>query len=154
VRLFAGGDPAPAEDMIPSPGSPSPRRDPLTDKNWTLFAARHYDNPQSCGMDEFQRDLKLFKYVKKAITRYEVNGELRERLILNHLTTMCNLFGPEPLVRMLFLKMEPHLPCLKPFLIFLSILPERVHAIGRDARDFKTDDIPMDQGVIDALRRI
>jgi hypothetical protein len=142
----------------PDPFQPRPsvtaKREPLTDKNWVLYAAKHYDNPQSCGTDEFKRDLKLFKYVKKAITRYEATGELKERLVLNHITTLCNLFGPEPVVRMMFLKMNDHLPYVKPFLVFLSILPENVPAIGREARDYRTDDIPMNQGIIDALRRI
>ncbi len=96
----------------------------------------------------------MFKYVKKAITRYEATGELKERLVLNHLTTLCNLFVPEPLVRLLFLKMSGHLPYVVPFLMTLSIMPDVVMSVGRDGKNYRLDDIVMNQGVIDALRRI
>jgi hypothetical protein len=131
-----------------------PRREPLTERNWLLYAARNYQNPQSCGTDEFKRDLKMFKYVKKAITRYEATGELKERLVLNHLTTLCNLFGPEPMVRLVFLKMPNHLSYVVPFLLTLSVMPDIVRGVGKEGKDYHLDDITLNQGVIDALRGI
>ena len=54
--------------------------------------------------EEFFDDLKRFKYVKRLINRYHEKGELAERLILNHLIVIFNVFGPEAGVEMLALK--------------------------------------------------
>lgn len=102
--------------------------------------------------EEFAEDLKRFKYLKKALGKYETTGELKHRLIMNHLIVLYNVFGPEAMVRMLFFKMEQHLGQLKPFLIVMNVLPEVVMAIGKDSRDFDTDDIEMDMVVVAALR--
>lgn len=126
----------------------------LTEKNWTLYAARVYDNPSCYDISEFKEDLRRFKYVKKALTRYETMGELKERLILNHIIVMINVFGHEATVKLLFLKMESYMKYLKPFLILLSVWPDRVEGIGKTGRVILTDEIPMDMHVVDVLRRI
>lgn len=128
--------------------------EPLTEKNWKLVAARGYNNVQCCGIDEFEQDLKRLKYIKKAVTRYITTGELTERLILNHLIVLCNVFGPTLLCRIAFLKLQDQLPYVKPFLVLLSILPEVVQSVGKDGKDWVTDDIPMDPGVVKVLRQI
>lgn len=128
--------------------------EPLSDKNWKLYAAKNYQNPQCSGIEEFEEDLRRFKYIKKAITKYKTTGELTERLILNHLIVLYNVFGPTVLCRLLFFRMTDYLPYVKPFLLLLSILPETVHGIGKDGKDWKTDDIAMDPGVVEALRSI
>lgn len=127
---------------------------PLNDKNWLLYAAKEYRNTQSYGIEEFKQDVKRFKYVRKAFTRYATTGELKERLVLNHIVVLNNVFGPEATVRLLFLKMPTLLHYLKPFLIALSILPDRVNAIGKDSIDYITDEIPLDPKIVEALRKI
>lgn len=127
-------------------------REPLTEKNWRLYAARHYDNVQCIGEDEFEQDLKRFKYIKKALTRRAATGEICERLVLNHLIVLCNVFGPQHLVRLIYLKMSDQMHLIKPFLVLLQILPPRVFNVA--GRDWETDETPMDQGIVDALRRI
>jgi hypothetical protein len=127
--------------------------DKLTDSNFIMYAMKHYDNPQCCSVEEFNEDLNRFKYIKKLITRYVETGDLKERLILNHLIILNNVFGPTPLVRMIFLKMESQLTYIKPFLIMLSIMPEVVYNV-RDIPAYETDIIPMDDNVIQALRKI
>jgi len=104
-------------------------------------------------MQEFHEDMRRFKYVRKLLTQYERGGELKERLILNHLIVLGNVLGPEVLVRVLFLKMRDHASALLPFLVLLNVLPDVVHAIGRDADNIRTDEIPLDPVVIAALRR-
>jgi hypothetical protein len=104
-------------------------------------------------MEEFYEDLRRIKYIKKLITRYLQSGDLKERLILNHLTILNNVFGPEVLVKILFLKMEDQMKYIKPFLVMLNICPEVVHNVGKEARIF-TDSIPMDQNIVEALRKI
>lgn len=124
----------------------------LTDKNWRLYAARWYRNTQSVGDEEFEQDLKRIKYVKKALTRYRTTGELCERLVLNHLIVLHNVFGPVPLSRLLFLRMSDQLELVKPFLVMLRVLPLVVPAV--DGRDWVTDEIGMDDSVVERLRRI
>jgi len=74
----------------------------LDDTNFMLYAAAHYDNPQCYDTDEFYDDLKRFKYLKRLLNRYKETGELKERLILNHLTVIYNVFGSTPATRLLF----------------------------------------------------
>ena len=97
----------------------------LTKDNIVMYAIRHYDNPSCSGMDEFYDDMKRFKYIKSLIRKYKDTGVLKERLILNHIIVINNLFGPEAASTLLFFKIEQEFwSCLKPFLEFLSIMPE------------------------------
>ena len=127
--------------------------DRLDDSNFLLFAAKHYDNPQCHDSLEFYDDLKRFKYLKRLFGKYEESGELRERLILNHLIILYNVFGEEA-TRMLFLKLGRYLPYLKPFLVLLNYLPDKVVNIGTDGNTIYTSDIQMDARIIEVLRKI
>lgn len=127
--------------------------DKLTDSNFIMYAMKHYDNPQCCSIDEFNEDINRFKYIKKLITRYVETGDLKERLILNHLIVLNNVFGAGPLVRMIFLKLDRHLIHIKPFLVMLNILPERVYGIKSEVA-IDTDTIGMDPVIINALRSL
>jgi len=126
----------------------------LTNETFLLYAAKCYDNPNCSGMAEFHEDLNRIKYIKKLITRYVQAGDLQERLILNHLIILNNLFGPEALIKIIFLKMENQLTYIKPFLLMLNILPKVVVNVGKEGNIKYTDDIPMDKGIIEALRKI
>jgi hypothetical protein len=126
----------------------------LDDSNFLLYCAKHYDNPQCHDTEEFYEDLRRIKYIKKLITRYVVTGDLKERLILNHIIILNNVFGPTHLCRIFFLKMEKQMKYIKPFLIMLNILPDRVYNIGKEGKIFMTDEIEMDIKIIEALRKI
>lgn len=126
----------------------------LDDSNFILYCAKYYDNPHCHDTEEFYEDLRRIKYIKKLITRYVVTGDLKERLILNHIIILNNVFGPIHLCRILFLKMEKQLKYIKPFLIMLNILPEKVYNIGKEGKIFVTDEIEMDLTIIEALRKI
>ena len=117
-----------------------------------LYAAARYDNPSCHSTAEFQDDLKRFKYIKKLLTRYATTGVLKERLILNHIVVLNNVFGAIALVRMLATKMPEQMRYIKPFLLLMELLPEVIVDVG--GVNIITDDIPLDQGVVDALRRI
>ena len=127
--------------------------DVLTDKNFLLYCAQHYDNPQCHSTEEFIEDLRRVKYIKKLITRYIETGELKERLILNHLIVLNNTFQPETLCRILILKMEPHFPYIKPFLLGLGILVQYINNV-KSKRSIDTDLIVMDQKIINKIRPI
>lgn len=124
----------------------------LNESNFLLFAAKHYDNPSCSSMEEFHDDLNRFKYVKRLFTKYKANGDLKERLVLNHIIVLYNLFG-DATTRMLFLKLEGQWQYLKPFLITLNRLPETVEEIGKH-KVIHCSSIPMDMKIVEMLRRI
>jgi hypothetical protein len=126
----------------------------LDASNFLLYAAKHYDNPQCFDTIEFYEDLKRFKYIKRLLNRYVEDGDLKERLILNHIVVLFNLFGVQASVRMLFFKCQGLEKCLAPFLIALNNLPDRVESIGIDNKTILTSDIEIDQNVVRALRNI
>ena len=116
----------------------------LNDDNLFLYAAKHYYNPKFSDVEEFYEDLKRFKYIKRLVNRYLDNGELAERLILNHLIVVFNAFGAEAMLNILELKLDDkHWPIVKPFLIFLNYI-----------RNDQYVQIKMDQLVVDKLRKI
>lgn len=125
----------------------------LTNENFLIYAAKHYDNPQCHSTEEFIEDLKRIKYIKKLITKYVESGELRDRLILNHLIILNNVFGAIHLPRILFLKMGNQFRYVKPFLILLNVLPDKLHNIGNQII-INMDDVPLDEVIITKLRAI
>lgn len=94
----------------------------LTDDNFIMYAMKNYDNPQCRDMAEFEDDLNRIVYIKKLLRKYVTDGDLKERLIINHLITFYNVFGKSA-THMLFFKLEKELyPTLKTFLIYLNFL--------------------------------
>lgn len=128
--------------------------DKLDEFNFLLYAAKHYDNPQCYDTIEFYDDLKRIKYIKRLLNRYHEEGDLKERLILNHITILCNVFGPQATTKMLFLKCKGMEQYLKSFLIFLNLLPEKVENIGVENRTVYTKDIVADENILNELRKI
>ena len=117
-----------------------------------MIAAKGYINSNCIDIDEFKEDFNRLKYVKRLVKRYEVYGELRERLILNHLVIMYNGFENEGCTRMLFYKLRSSLSVITPFLLLLKRLPREV--LDQDNKIIHTTDITMDQDVIKVLRKI
>ena len=90
-----------------------------------MYAIKHYHNPSCEGMSEFNDDMKRFKYIKRLFRKYKDTGILKERLLLNHIIILNNLFGAEASSTLLFFKTEQeHWSALKGFLEFLNIMPE------------------------------
>ena len=116
----------------------------LTEENLILFAAKHYYNPRFIDAEEFYEDLKRFKYIKRLVNRYEKTGVLAERLILNHLIVVFNVFGIEAGLKILELKVEgDQWKYIKPFLIFLKCI-----------RNDQYTNIEMDHRIVEELRKI
>ena len=124
----------------------------LTNANYLLICAKNYRNTQCLGSEEFLTDIKRLKYLKKILTRYSTNRVIDERLVLNHLIILYNVFGAEFLARLLFLKMYSQMHLLKPFLIYLNIFPNKVLSV--EGRDFDTIPIMMDGKIIEKLREL
>lgn len=128
--------------------------DKLDETNFLLYAAKHYDNNQCYDTIEFYDDLKRFKYIKRLFNRYAEEGDLKERLILNHIIVLNNVFGPEATTKMLFLKCRGLEEYLKPFLLFLNILPEKIENLGIENRTIHTNEIQMNTHIFQELRKI
>jgi hypothetical protein len=126
----------------------------LDESNILLYAAKHYSNTQCCDTVEFYEDLNRFKYIKRLFNKYTESGDLKERLILNHLTVLYNVFGIEPTTRMLFVKLIGQYHLLKPFLVLLGTLPQTVDNIGIKNETIVTSGIPMDPKISELLRNI
>jgi hypothetical protein len=127
--------------------------DDLNEKNFLLYAMKEYNNPQCTSIDEFNDDLKKIKYIKRLLNQYVSEGVLKERLLLNHIIVFYNVFPPAAATRILFFKIEEKFwPMLKPFLFYLKLMPEdRIESIM--GKEIRTNEILMDQGVIDSLRK-
>ena len=126
----------------------------LTEENFVMYAMKHYDNPACRGMAEFEDDLKKFRYLKRLFRKYTAGKGLKERLIVNHIVVLYNLFGPEAATKMLFFKVEEkYWSQLKTFLVYLSIMPVgfEVSKKGVVVQGFE---IPLDEKVSNALREI
>jgi len=127
--------------------------DDLNEANYVHFAMKHYDNRQCTSIEEFNDDLNKIKYVKRLFNRFLETGELRTNLILNHLVVIYNVFEDEAATRMLFFRVEKKFySILKPLLIFLNRLPEKVKGI--DGEDIQTNHIPLNETTIKELRKI
>lgn len=113
----------------------------VNDENFLEFAIRNYDNPSCNGISDLEEDLKRFKYLKRLFRRYEVSGVLNERLILNHLIVLYNVFG-NAATQMLFHKIEQrYWSELKTFLVFLNRITDR-----------SLVQITLDKNVVEKLR--
>lgn len=124
--------------------------DDLNDNNILLYAIKSYDKP-NCIMSEFDDDFKRFSYIKRLLNRHRKYGEIKERLMLNHLVVLYNVFGVESCTRLLFFFVdEIDYSSLKTYLIFLNYMPKVVKGIN--GNDIYSMDIQLNQSIVKALR--
>jgi hypothetical protein len=124
----------------------------LNDENYLLFAAKAYEKPNAV-MSEFEEDLQRILYIKRLLTKYYSTKILKDRLILNHIIVLYNVFGVEAATRMLFFKLEnKDLEVVKPFLLFLNFLPDIVYGIN--GKNIITADIGLNQEAVSCLRAL
>lgn len=117
-----------------------------------IYAIKSYES-RNYVKSEFQEDYKTFKYVKRLLQRYRMTNEIREKLILNHLNLIYNVFGVEAGTRILFYKIdEQDYSALKTFCIFLNTMPEKVMSIN--GKDIIASTIQLDINLIELLRKI
>lgn len=124
----------------------------LTEDNFQLFAMKYYDNPHCTDLLEFHDDLKRIRYVKRLFKKYQDTGELKERLIINHLVVLYNMFEARAMTRMLFLKLDEYHSLLKPFLIMLNYWPTELGKVN--GKKIVDSNIPLNSGVVEVLRKI
>jgi hypothetical protein len=99
--------------------------DELNSENFELFAAKYYENPSCIDAEDFYDDIAKFKYIIRLLRRYRDSGKIQERLVLNHIITIYNVFQLQAATRMLFYRIDEDLwPVLKTFLVFLNYIPQ------------------------------
>ena len=126
--------------------------DELNEDNFMMYAAKCYTSPH-CIMSEFEGDIKRTKYLKRLFRRYKITKSLKERLIINHIILLNNVFGPEATARILFYKTdERDYDILKTFLDYLDIMPDFVYGIN--GKTISSSDLPLDMNVAEILRNI
>ena len=125
--------------------------DDLNEDNFMLYAVKCYTSPH-CIMSEFEGDIKRTKYLKRLFRRYKVTKSLKERLILNHIILLNNVFGTST-ARILFYKIdERDYDILKTFLSYLNIMPDKV--CGINGKDIFSGDIPLNKDIVEVLKKI
>jgi len=122
----------------------------LNEENFLIYAIKNYDNPECKSMTEFEEDLNRFVYLKRLFRKYHKTGELKERLILNHIITFYNVFGVHAATKILFYKIETELHyILKTFLVYLNYIPNEV-----PKNEMYILNVDMDENIIKILRKL
>lgn len=117
----------------------------LSDSTFYLYASHYYDNPLCNSLEDFEDDLLRFKYLKKSFYVYKNKGDLRERLIMNHLVVLYNSFETTACTEMLIFKLPEYLDCLFPFLLTMGYI---------DSERIRKHEIVMDNLVVAKIRDI
>lgn len=115
-----------------------------------MYAMKHYDNPHCSDISEFEEDMKRFQYLRKLFGRYRQENELKERLILNHMIIVFNVFGEQG-TPMLFMKLPEYHEYLKPFCEYLNYMPI---IVKYDDVSIHRDSIVSDRHIIQILKEI
>ena len=116
----------------------------ITSANVMMFAVKNYDNPHCEGEKEFHDDMKRFKYIKRLLRKYDDSGILKERLILNHIIVLKNVFGAEACATLLLFKIrKEYWATLKAFLLYLNII-----------RPDELGDVTTNKDVVEILRKL
>lgn len=120
----------------------------LTTDNFIMFTMKAYENPSCVGFHEFKEDINRIKYVKRLLLKYKKDQILKERLILNHIITLQNMFGAYNTTRILFFKIPSTLhPQLKTFLHYLNYIPSYIPEIDLNL-------IPIDNKILEILKDV
>ena len=127
--------------------------DDLNEGTFLMYSMKEYNNIQCVDVEEYYDDLKKIKYIKRLFNIYLNDGQLKERLILNHLIVFYNVFPIHAGTRILFYKIEEHFwPMLKTFLIFLDRMPDKIESIR--GKTILSTNIKLDDGIVTRLRTI
>tara|TARA_R110000764_G_scaffold190918_1_gene276180 strand:- start:136 stop:522 length:387 start_codon:yes stop_codon:yes gene_type:complete len=125
----------------------------LNEDNFLLYAIKNYHSPGSMGMSDLESDLKKFKYIKRLLNRYQKTGEISERLVLNHLVILYNVFG-DATTDMLFYKLDKEFwSDLKTYLVYLHRMPLET-VVSPGTLRIKETDISLNDELIKVLRSL
>lgn len=120
----------------------------LNDDNFIMFAMKAYENSSCMGFSEFKEDLNRIKYIKRLLIRYRKTKKIKERLILNHIIILGNVYGPLNCSRILFFKLPSNLhEYLKAFTDHLKYTPDYITEVDLDS-------IEADKKILEILKEI
>lgn len=110
----------------------------ITTENWLLFATKQYDNPQCHSTEEFNEDLRRFSSIKRLLLRlYRGDKNVCNRMLLNHIITINNLFGTPGGARLLLVYCDKSTSgILLSFLKYLNSCPDNLP----EAKDILPDE--------------
>jgi hypothetical protein len=116
----------------------------LNEENFLLYASRNYNSTKCIDLNEFYDDLNRFKHINKLLTRYAVNDDLQERLLLNHTIVLFNVFGIDAASKMIWYRIkEQHWSVIKTLLVYLNYINEKDKV-----------EVPLDITLVERLRKI
>lgn len=95
----------------------------LNESTYILFAIKHYESPHCVTREDFDEDMKRFKYLKRLLKRYVRGGPLRTHLIINHLIILYNVFGEAATPLLLYKLEREYWGILKTILLYLNKYP-------------------------------
>lgn len=113
----------------------------LNENNFLIYLIK---NSSFLEIQDLYEDLTRIKYIKRLLIRFKKTGDLKERLLLNHIIILQNIFGAEVCSRILFYKIPKDLhSMLKSFLEYLQYIPKEVPEveINRILTDHRIDKI-------------
>ncbi len=109
--------------------------DKITKKNWLFYAIKNYNVPNLDSEQEFYEDVKRFKYLKRLFRKYKTTGELKTRLVLNHIIVLTNVFGNEDAATLLLFK-KSLVRYLRSYIMFVWEVSEDSYKVhGRLSED-------------------
>lgn len=121
----------------------------LTEENFLKHAMNHYDKASVVSIEEFENDLSRFKYLKKLFNRYHTNNDLNDRLILNHIIILYNVFGDMATNMLLYKIPKQQWPALLSFIVYLDRLPDYVVEYN-----LRAEEVTLDLNIINRLKLI
>lgn len=104
------------------------------DDEFIKFCLNNYRTPHF-SRAEFEADLNKIVILKKMFRRYKSTGNINERLVLNNIIILINVFGVETANFILFYRLEREFHSyIKTFLMFLTSLVDCgiAHAVEVD----------------------
>ena len=107
-----------------------------------FYMAMHYKDHQADGTEEFLDDIHRIKYIKRLISKYVETGELKSRLLMNHLVVLVNIFGAFPCTRILMYRID------KKYHEIVATFLDEINALGPEMKNL----ITIDEKVRDIIR--
>tara|TARA_B100000287_G_scaffold402626_1_gene423719 strand:+ start:3510 stop:3935 length:426 start_codon:yes stop_codon:yes gene_type:complete len=101
---------------------------------------------------EFQQDVNKTKYINRHFNNYRKKGELKSRLLLNHVIMYFNVFRLEAAQRLLFFKIPPdNWSLLKIFLLLANRCPRKV--LGVNGQNINVGNIQIEDNAKEVVLR-
>lgn len=84
------------------------------------LALEGYGNGRVVSEEDFQRDYGIFLSTRRQITRFLSSGIINEKIIINNVVILLNIFGSKKVIRVFRLLLsDPHFSVIKAVLMFL-----------------------------------